>query len=262
MPEGQAFYAKDQSDRFEDDAKHFGVPYHVALAVNAVMSPKTALATPSGLQTNREAAHMVMRHVMSGAPGDPNTGGRGLRANAAKAADIVRQHLASGTHPLDATDETGHHLLSGPKVEQYYRSYIDPSSSPTDIQHSRVLFGPKVRSEMTPEETAHKDALVEQYGKNSKEVGRYIPKTPAEQLLSKSGVHEWAEGVTSDVAREVGVHPAEFQSVVWHEHKTQRGGRSAVQAQMQPLFAPRGAVKSQGKQRQLISDSQFKLQKG
>lgn len=259
MPKGQDFYAREQSDRFEEDSKHFGVPYHIALAVNAVMSPKTALATPSGLQTNREAAHMVLRHVMSGKEGIPDTGGRGLRANASKAADIVRQHLSSGTHPLDAQDETGHHLLSGPKVEQYYRSYIDPSSSPTDIQHSRVLFGPKVRSEMTEEETAHKDKLVEQYGKNSTEVGRYIPKTPAEQLLSKSGVHEWAEGVTSDVAREVGVHPAEFQSVVWHEHKTQRGGRSAVQSQMQPVFAPRTKPKSQGRQGQLFSDSQFKL---
>jgi len=259
MPTGQDFYAREQADRFEQDAKHYGVPFHVALAVNAVMSPKTALATPSGLQTNREAAHLVFQHVMAGKSGVPNTGGRGLKANAAKAADIVRQHLSNGTHPLDAKDETGHHLLSGPKVEQYYRSYIDPSSSPTDIQHSRVLFGPKVRSEMTPEETAHKDELVEQYGKNSPEVGRYIPKTPAEQLLAKSGVHEWAENTTSDVAREVGVHPAEFQSVVWHEHKTQRGGRSAVQQEMQPVFANRNKPKPQGKQAKLFSDSQFKL---
>lgn len=255
MPKGQDFYAKEQSDRFEEDSKHFGVPYNVALAVNAVMSPKTALTTPSGLQTNREAAHMVMRHVASGKPGVPDTGGRGLRANAHKGAEIMRQHMESGTHPLDAKDETGHHHLSGPKVEQYYRSYIDPSSSPTDIQHSRILFGPGVRSEMSPTETAHKDSLVEQYGKNSPEVGRFIPKTPAEQLLSKGGVHEWAEHMTSQVASEVGVHPSEFQSVVWHEHKTQRGGRSAVQEETKPLFAPRGAPRSQGKQLQM---SQFK----
>jgi hypothetical protein len=239
MPKGQDFYASEQADRFEADAKHFGVPFHVALAVNAVMSPKTALSTSTGFQTNREAAHMVLRHATTDQPGYPETGGRGLRANVHKATDIVRQHLEHGTHPLDATDDTGHHLLSGPKVEEYYSSYIDPSRAPTDIQHSRVLFGPKVRSEMTPEETARKDELVEQYGKNSPEVGRYIPKTPAEQLLGKTGVHSWATHVTSQVAQEVGVHPAEFQSAVWHEHKEQRGGRSGVQEAVKPLFSPR-----------------------
>ena len=257
-PTGQAFYAHEQADRFEEDAKMFGVPFHVALAVNAIMSPKTALATPGGLQTNREAAHMVMRHVMEGKPGTPDTGGRGLRANASKAAEVVRQHLANGTHPLDATDINGKHLLSGPKVEEYYSSYIDPSRAPTDIQHSRILFGPKVRSEMAPEEIEHKNRLVEEFGKNSKEVGRYIPKTPAEQLLAKTGVHEWASHVTSEVAAEKGVHPSEFQSVVWHEHKTQRGGRSAVQKEMQPLFQRPSKSGGSARQLKLISDSQFK----
>lgn len=260
-PQGQAFYAHEQADRFEADAKHFGLPFHVALGVNAVLSPKTALSTSNGFQTNREAAHMVMRHVMSGKEGVPNTGGRGLKANAHKAAEIVRQHLANGTHPLDATDENGKHILSGPKVEEYYSSYLDPSRSPTDIQHSRVLFGPKVRSELSPEENAKKDELIAAHGKNSTEVGRYIPKTPAEQLLSHSGVHEWASHVTSDVAKEVGVHPAEFQSAVWHEHKTQRGGSSAVQKEVKPLFAPRGTPKSQSRQ-PTLSDSQFKPYNG
>lgn len=242
MPKGQDFYASEQSNRIEADANHFHVPFHVALAVNAVMSPKTALATPTGLQTNREAAFRVMQHVTAGLPGTPDTGGRGLRANAQKAAEIMRQHLATGTHPLDATDETGHHLLSGPKVEEYYASHIDPSRSPTDIQHSRILFGPKVRSEMSPEETAEKDRLVAEHGKNSPEVGRFIPKTPAEKLLSKSGVHEWAAHVTGEAAKEAGVHRSEFQSVAWHEHKTRRGGRSAVQEEVQPLFVSRRKV--------------------
>jgi hypothetical protein len=258
MPKGQDFYAREQADRFEEDAKMHGLPFNVALAVNAIMSPKTALSTASGLQTNREAAHMVMRHVLSGKPGIPDTGGRGLRANASKAAAVVRQHLENGTHPLDAVDINGKHLLSGPKVEEYYSAFIDPSRAPTDIQHSRILFGPGVRSELSPEETAQKDALVEQYGKNSPEVGRFIPKTPAEKLLAKPGVHEWGSHVTSEVAAEKGVQPSEFQSVDWHEHKTRRGGRSAVQKEVQPLFVRRGKVKKQGRQLRLISDSQFK----
>lgn len=266
-PVGQTFYSDDQPDRIESDAKTFNLPFHVALAANAVMSPKTALATSRGFQTNREAAFKVMQHVVAGKPGTPDTGGRGLRANADKAADIIRQHLSSGTHPLDATDETGHHLLSGPKVEEYYASHIDPSRSPTDIQHSRILFGPKVRSEMTPEESAHKEALIEEFGKDSKEVGAYIPKSPAEKLLEHPGVHEWAAHVTGLAAKKAGVQRSEFQSAVWHEHKTQRGGPSSVQTEMQPLFASRKKPSSQGRQGRLplksrpqarnISGSQF-----
>jgi hypothetical protein len=252
MPKGQAFYAHEQADRFEQDAKHFGVPFHVALAVNAVMSPKTALATARGYQTNREAAHLVLRHVTSGKTGVPNIAGKGLRANAVKAAEIVRQHLEHGTHPLDAVDSTGKHLLSGPKVEEYYSSYIDPSRAPTDIQHSRVLFGPKVRSELSPEENVRKDELIAKYGRNSPEVGRYIPKSPAEVLLGKQGVHEWAHHVTSEVAVERGLHPSELQTIAWHEHKTRRAGPSAVAQELQPLFASR---KKPGGEK--LSQSQF-----
>ena len=161
--------------------------------------------------------------------------------------------MANGTHPLDAVDHTGKPILSGPKVEAYYSNYIDPSRTTTDIQHSRVLFGPKVRSEMSDDELKHKKELEEQYGRGSKEVGRNIPKTPAEQLLSKSGVHEWAAHVTGEVAKEVGVHPSELQSIVWHEHKTRRGGRSRVQDEMKPLFAPRGPQPKPGKQGKLKS---------
>lgn len=254
MPKGQDFYEEEQANRFEDDAKFFGVPYNVSVAVNAIMSPKTSLATPRGYQTNREAAHLVMRHVISGKSGAPNTAGKGLRANAVKAAELVRQHLENGTHPLDAVDSTGKHLLSGPKVEEYYGSYMHPGHAPTDIQHSRILFGPKVRSELSKEELEKTYAVQEEYGKNSPEAGRMIPKTPAENLLGKSGVHEWASHVTAEVANEFGIHPAEFQSADWHEHKTQRGGRSAVAKEMQPLFAPRGKAKPKPP-----TSTQFKL---
>jgi hypothetical protein len=122
-----------------------------------------------------------------------------------------------------------------------------------------VLFGPKVRSELSPEENAKKEELIQHYGKDSSEVGKYIPKSPAEQLLAKSGVHEWASGVTTDVAKEVGVHPAEFQSGVWHEHKTRRGGNSAVQSEVKPLFAARKDP-GPGSRARTLSASQFKLQ--
>ena len=270
MPKGQDFYAHSQADLFEQDAKHFNVPYHVALAVNAVMSPKTSLATSTGLQTNREAAHTVLHHVLSGKPGAPKVK-YGLNANAVKGAEIIRQHLNKGTHPLDAIDHNGHPLLSGPKVEEYYSSYIDPSRSPTDIQHSRIMFGPKVRSVLSPEEHEKQRQIIEEYGKDSPQAGAYIPKTPAEQLLGHAGVHQWSSHVTGEVAKEFGVHPAEFQSVVWHEHKTQRGGNSSVQEAMRPLFDRREKPPPQGRQQTLplrsrkgsgnLSTSQFKLTK-
>ena len=64
----------------------------------------------------------------------------------------VRQYVEHGTHPLDAKDDWGRHLVSGPKVEAYYSNYMHPGRTTTDIQHSRVLFGPKVRSTLSPEE--------------------------------------------------------------------------------------------------------------
>jgi hypothetical protein len=262
MPRGQDFYSDEQAGRIDETAKHFGVPFHVALAVNAIMSPKTSLATATGLQTNREAAHHVLNHVISGKAGPADTKGLGLRANVRKATEVVRQYLENGTHPLDAVDAKGQHLVSGPKVEEYYSSYVDPHRAPTDIQHARILFGPGVRSEMSPEEIAHKNTLVAQYGKNSPEVGRYIPKSPAEQLISHGGVHEWAAHVTSQVAQEFNMHPAEFQSMLWHEHKTRRGGRSAVQEQMRPLFDPRGAQRKKApkppEEQKLFSLSEFR----
>jgi hypothetical protein len=258
MPRGQDFYAREQAGRFEQDAKHFNLPYHVVVAANAIMSPKTSLATPHGYQTNREAAFRVIQHAQMGKSGVPDTGGRGLRANAAKAADLVRQHLEHGTHPLDATNAAGKPLLSGPKVQAYYSNYMNPSRTTTDIQHSKIMFGDTVRSGLSDEEKAHKKTLDETYGKGSKESGAYIPKSPAEELLEKSGVHEWSAHNTEHVAAEVGTTPGELQSVVWHQKKTELGGTSRPQEEVQPLFAPRTKPKSQGRQGQLFSDRRYR----
>lgn len=222
-PQGQDFYASQQPEHFEHDAKRFNVPYHVIVAVNAVLSPKKRMTTATGIQENREAAYHVLRHVTSGKEGLPPQSGIGLKRNVEKAVGIVRQHLENGTHPLDAVNEEGKKLVSGPKVEAYYSNYMNPSRTTTDVWHQRIAYGPHVRSSLTDEENARRQELGRTFGRRSHQAARYIPKTPAEVLTGKVGVHEAVAHATEAAARQVGVTPSELQSVIWHQAKHEAG---------------------------------------
>src|SRR5207244_887972 len=123
--------------------------------------------------------------------------GVGMHANAGKAAEVVRQYVTKGTHPLDAMDpESGHPVVSGPKVSQYYSNYMTPERVTTDVWHARAMLGHKLRSTLTEEERAKKQKL-----KGTPEGNKLVIKTPLEQSLEQAGMHELSAHVTERAAK-------------------------------------------------------------
>lgn len=218
-PEGQRFYhGGPGSARGELGAlaRQQGVPFEVATAMRASVSPRTKL--PS----ERRAAESVFAHPLQGPGADAPIQGVGIQKQAQKALAIRKAYVRRGEHPSDVEvprrsraggvlrDERktnpayGQTLmqsaLSGPKVEAYYGAYTRPDDPRTKTAVDTHMIG-GAAPHLSVAEQEH--------------MMRNVP-----------GASELIDYHTRQEAKKRGLAGPEAQSVAWH---VRRGADRGIQ---------------------------------